>query len=283
MTRNDLQRRVGSSWEGQRFTRLEMRWRYVPPTNPHDPPDVWTDRGVLMGATGTGKSTLGERYMDRALRRYPTLRTLVLDSKPRFRGMWEVNGLTAAARYARWAHGAAVIPESVALPVKEPAEGLRDAFRFGSRVAIAQAPNGAEDHLQIQGLLRAASAFFDIARADQPSLLYVDEVMDFFHANGSPVGRRNTLVQCARAGRELGLGLLFATQRPRGIPAQLLQEANFMDLFYLRNSDDVDRIDDFGPPQPETEELMPSQNDKSFFHFDHERPSTMGVYRLVLG
>lgn len=234
-----------------------------------------------MGATGTGKSTLGEKLMFAALRRYPLLRCLILDSKPRFRGEWEVNGLTAAPRYSRWAHGASVIPESIALPVQEPASGLNDAFKFGSRVAIAQAPNGAEDHAQILGLVRAASAFFNGARADLPRLLYVDEVMDFFFMNGTPIGRRNTLVQIARAGRELGMGMLFATQRPRGIPAQLLQEANFMCLFYLRNADDVARIDDFGPPE-ETEELMPKKNDKTFFYFNHERPSRMGVYQLVL-
>ena len=264
------------------FSRLEMTWRYRPAERAGDPPDVWTDRGVLLGATGTGKSTLGEKLALAALRRYPALQLLILDSKPRFRAEWEINGLTAAPRYRRRAHGASTIADSVALPVVNPSEGLNDAFMFGSRVAIAQAPNGAEDRAQILGLTLAASAFFNGARADRPRLLYVDEVMDFYYGNGTPVGRKNTLVQCARAGRELGLGLLFSTQRPRGIPAQLLQEANFMCLFYLRNADDVARIDDFGPPEPETEEQMPRKNDKTFFYFNHERPSRLGVYQLVL-
>ena len=83
-----------------------------------------------------------------------------------------------------------------------------------------------------------------------------------------------------RAGRELGIGLMAATQRPRGIPAQLLQEANAMALFWLRNVDDLTRLEDFSLPH--AEELMPRTNNKSFYYFDHERRSHAGTYRLVL-
>lgn len=255
---------------------FRLIWRYKQRQN--GPPDIWTDRAILLGSTGTGKSTVAEWLIGDALRRYRDMRVLILDSKPRFRAQWEVNGLSAAPRYRRWAHGSTVIPNSVALPVEDPARSLQDAWRFDNRVAIAQSPNGAEDQDTLFELIDAASAFFDEAQADLPHLLYVDEVMDFFHMNGAPIGKRRTIVQCARAGRELGLGLVTATQRPRGIPAQLLQESNMMYLFWLRNVEDVARLDDFGLPHAEVR--MPTKNNKVFYFYDHERLRDAGLYKL---
>ena len=256
---------------------FRLKWRYA---QGNGPPDVWTDRAICLGTTGTGKSTLAENLIEDALRRYKELRVMILDSKPRFRAEWEVNGLSAAPRYRRWAHGAKVIPDSFALPLQDAAKALPDVWKFDGRVAIAQAPNGAEDKLQLFQLLEAASAFFDETSADVPHLLYIDEVMDFFHMNGAPIGRKMTIIQCARAGRELGLGLVCSTQRPRGIPAQLLQEANMMYLFWLRNVDDVARLDDFGLPH--AEEWMPRKNNKQFYFYDHEHPMKAGMYKLRL-
>jgi hypothetical protein len=263
-----------------KVTPIALRWKYVPPQSKTSPAEVWTDRMMILGATGTGKSTLAEAMMADALRRYRDLRILILDSKPRFRAVWETNGLSAAPRYRRWAHGTAPMPDSIALPTDDPAGALGDAWRFDGRVAIAQAPKGADDTETLYELLRAASAFFDQARADRPQLLYVDEVMDFFYMNGSPIGKDMTILQTVRAGRELGIGLMAATQRPRGIPAQLLQESNSMALFWLRNTDDLDRLQDFSLPHGE--QLMPRRNNRTFYFYDHERPSRAGTYKLVL-
>lgn len=255
---------------------FRLRWRYVEYEN--RPPDVWADRAILLGSTGTGKSTVAEALITDALRRYRDLRVMILDSKPRFRAEWETNGLSAAPRYRRWAHGGPPIPGSIALPIKEPARHLNDVWRFDGRVAIAQSPNGAEDKAELFELIDVADAFFQDAQADVPHLLYVDEVMDFFHMNGAPIGKRLTIIQAARAGRELGLSLVCATQRPRGIPSQLLQEANMMYLFWLRNVDDVSRLDDFGLPNAEA--FMPRKNNKAFYFYNHERPSAAGLFKL---
>jgi hypothetical protein len=259
---------------------LGLRWRYAPPKRKGLPADVWTDRLIILGATGTGKSTLAEAYIADALRRYPTLRVLVLDSKPRFRGEFETSGLNAAWRYRRQAHGTAPFQDSIALSVTDPARDLPNAWRFDARLAIAQAPRGADDVDMLYRLLETASVFFDQGRADRPQLLYVDEVMDFFYMNGSPIGKDMTIIQTVRAGRELGIGGMFATQRPRGIPAQLLQESNALDLFWLRNVEDLERLTDFSLPNGEA--LMPRKNNKNFYHYNHERPGDAGTYRLDL-
>lgn len=264
----------------ERLGPLGMRWKYVPPPRKGVPAEVWTDRMLLLGASGTGKSTLGEAVMMDALRRILNLRVLILDSKPRFRAEYETNGLGAGWRYRRMAHGTSPLPGSIALPVKNPARSLGDAWRFGGRIAVAQAPKGADDLETLYLLLETASAFFDQARADRPQLLYVDEVMDFFYLNGSPIGKDMTILQTVRAGRELGIGLLAATQRPRGIPAQLLQESNAMALFWLRNGEDVDRLDDFSLPYGHA--LMPRTDNKTFYYYNHVRKSIAGTYKLVL-
>lgn len=258
---------------------IALRWKYSPAPRKGLPADVWTDRLLILGATGTGKSTLAEAIMAFALRGYRDLRVLILDSKPRFRAEYETTGLSAAWRYRRQAHGSAAIPGSIALNIKDPAGDLANAWKFEGRVAIAQAPDGADDLETLYKLLDTASRFFDQARADRPQLLYVDEVMDFFYLNGSPIGKNMTILQTVRAGRELGIGGMFATQRPRGIPAQLLQESNALALFWLRNVEDVARLDDFSLPHGE--ELMPRTNNKTFYYFDHERPARAGTYKLV--
>lgn len=259
---------------------ISLRWKYRPPPKKGVPADVWTDRMLILGATGTGKSTLAEAIIADSVRHYRDLRVLILDSKPRFRAEYETSGMSASWRYRRQAHGTSPLPGSIALPIKDPARGLSDAWRFDGRIAIAQAPKGADDLETLYRLLETASRFFDQARADRPQLLYVDEVMDFFYLNGSPIGKDMTILQTVRAGRELGIGGMFATQRPRGIPAQLLQESNALALFWLRNVEDVERLEDFSLPNGP--ELMPRSNNRSFYFFDHERPRIAGTYRLVL-
>lgn len=252
--------------------KIGFEWRTVKP-------DIWSDRGLAVGGTGTGKSTLCEKLIEHALEAYPELRVLILDSKPRFQGEHETSGRSAEHRYKSWDHGTR-IPGSYVLPTRNSGAALDDVWRYGGRVAIAQAPDGPESTDQLIELLSPAHEFLKQARATRPQLLYVDEFMDFFATTGHPVGRDNILLRYFRAGRERGCGALVATQRPRGIPTQAVQEANKLFLFKLRNVSDVEHLAEFGEPEL-LEANVPSEK-RWFFYMDHEDTRTAGRYRLKL-
>lgn len=240
----------------------------------------WTDRGIAVGGTGSGKSTLCENLVEHALWRYPELRCLIVDSKPRFRGQWETSGISAARRYRNWDHGTA-IPDSYVLPLKGGDMGLSDVWRLKGRVAIAQTDvDDPEDVGQLKKMTDAVQSFLRAARASIPTLLFVDEVMDFFTVQGQSKTKSDAILRVYRAGRERGMGGLVATQRPRGIPTQLVQEANKLYLFKLRNERDVDHLEEFGTPEDMYDEV-PTQN-HIFYYFDHEEgSSTAGHFRLT--
>jgi len=242
-------------------------------------PDIWADRGIAIGGTGSGKSTLCEKLIEQARADYPDLKVLILDSKPRFQAEHETNGRSAAHLYKKWDHGT-MIPGSFVLPTKNSGAALEDVWRYGGKVAIAQAPEGPENTDELIEMLAPAHRFLSEARASEPRLIYVDELMDFFATSGHPVGRDNVLLRFSRAGRERGCGSLVATQRPRGIPTQLVQEANKLYMFKLRNVQDVDHLEEFGAPGM-LEPNVPTEN-RWFYYMDHENPRTAGRYRLKL-
>jgi energy-coupling factor transporter ATP-binding protein EcfA2 len=203
------------------------------------------ERGLITGGTGTGKSTLMEFLINDFVHRYPTGRTVIADTKPRFRAEMELNGLPAKRRYKGWDHGT-VIPGSVAGDLSRSDGGLGDAWKLGHRVVILQTDTQREWPL----ILRAMAAFFRQARTSRPQLAAVDETMDFFGSNGQPIPGlgedRDALLRIVRAGRERGMGGLFGMQRPKGVPVPIVQELTRLYLFRLDNDDDVERLWDLG-------------------------------------
>ena len=64
--------------------------------------------------------------------------------------------------------------------------------------------------------------------------VYTDEAFDVHHWNRPP----NSLRRCYTSGRELGLCMITATQRPRGIDRRILTESERFAVFHLRDPDD---------------------------------------------
>jgi hypothetical protein len=229
------------------------------------------ERGLLVGGTDTGKSTLAEALTMEFFRRYENGRILILDSKPRFRAQYDAHGLSVKRRYKSWSHGPTV-PGSAAVA---SAGEMDRAFSTDRRVLIAQG----ERSRDIPGLLACAARFLDTSKANRPQLLVVDETMDFFSANGQPRGGDDILTRVARGGRERGTGALYCSQRTRGIPAQLMEEMSRCYLFRLDYKADVKRLYEMGFPPGVT----PPTETRAFKYWTKAAyEKVYGPYRLDL-
>lgn len=229
------------------------------------------ERGLLIGGTNTGKSTLGEMLIVDFHHRYPSSRVLILDSKPRFRGEYLASGMSAKRRYRKWSHGSTV-PDSVV--VNSPDE-LDVAWSTGARIVIAQGEGGRD----VPSLIACARRFLDDSRANRPQLLFVDETMDFFSGNAQPRGGDDILIRVARAGRERGCAALYCSQRTAGIPAQLIEELTKLYLFRLDYGKDVKRLHEMGAPVT----IAPPREERVFMYWTKKQYDRVyGPYRLNL-
>lgn len=217
-----------------------------------------SERGLIVGGTGCGKSTLAEFLIPQFASEYPKSRILVVDSKPRFRAEWLSTGMSAKKKYAHWDHGAKLQNSMLLDRGANPDDVLNNAWRHG-RIALAQTESSSE----IPWSVAVISAFLGQARASRPQLVYVDEGLDFFHSNSAARGGNDALLRVARAGRERGCGLLLSTQRPPGIPVQIRSELTKLYLFRLDYSEDVKSLGEMGYPFRDN----PSPDEDRIFRF----------------
>lgn len=224
-----------------------------------------SERGLVLGGTGTGKSTLVEHLIQHFVAEFPRGRVLVLDSKPRFRAQWLPDGTSAARRYRRWDHGV-MTPGSMAVHLYgNPKAALNTAWMTGTRIAIAQTGRSSE-RVHLLGLL---DAFRAQARASRPQLAVVDETLDFFHGNGTPIGGSDSILWVARGGREVGVSGIFGSQRAKGIPIQLRSELSQAYIFKLDHGADTRELWEFGFPR--TAQLPTEDFQFSFWHKKKQR------------
>lgn len=229
-------------------------------------------RGMLVGKTASGKSTLGSRLIQHWREQNPKPRVLILDSKPRFRATHELNGLPATRRYKKWRRGDEV-PRSIVLPSGvHVRHAMKQAWNLGFDTVIAQIPN-----LNYVGWQQAAAGwFYEDSDDDYQQLLYIDELADHFSSSGA-YGRGNVLVQTVRSGRERGVAVLAGTQRPSGIPPSFFTEVSRVYLFKLNRESDLDRLHDAILP----EDISPPRCKHVFKLYD-DAEETLGIYRLRL-
>lgn len=232
------------------------------------------ERGFVVGGTDTGKSTLADflgadfvhRYADKKARR------LILDSKPRYRAQWTVQGVSAARRYKNWDHGA---PIAGSVVVDNP-DDLELAWKTGATTVIVQRL-GAK-RIDIARMVRATELFMLSSRARRPQLLQVDETLDFFHGNGAPIGNSDALVEAARAGRERGTAALYCSQRTKGMPAQLMEEMSRLYAFRIDYKADAKRLQEMGaPPIP-----LPTKTRQFMYWWKGDYDRVWGPYTLDL-
>lgn len=231
------------------------------------------ERGFVAGGTEAGKSTLADLLGADFVHRYYNQggRRLILDSKPRYRAAQSLHGKAPRRRYKTWDHGP-IIPGS--LVVDNPGD-LKSAWDLGNtRTIIAQCDGRAE----IGRLVTFADAFLRDSRSSRPQLLQVDETMDFFHGNGSPIGGSDAILRAARAGRERGTAALYCSQRTRGIPPQLMEELKRLYAFRLDYTADAKRFQEMGaPPFP-----LPEEPFEFMYWYKAEYRKVYGPFKLAL-
>lgn len=198
------------------------------------------ERALILGGTEVGKTTL-EMEMLRVIRhREPNSQHLILDSKPRMRAEWNLNG--TKKRYRGMDHGDLVIGSVI---VDEP-EDLAIAFKRGYKVVIAQIKPGESDPVRLSWI---AQTFFETARSSVPRYLWVDETMDFYTPQGFKIAHSApAIIKTERAGREKGMATVLCSQRAKGIPGQALAETTRLYLFMLDVGADVKFLGEMGFP-----------------------------------
>ncbi len=231
-------------------------------------------RGLCVGMTGCGKSTLAEKLIAHWLDTYGAkARVLIIDSKPRFRAEKRLDDWSARSYYKNWKYGAPM-PGSVRLDLKHTDGELRAAFRRGYRVAIAQG-----DLSSLPWLRFAVDRFYAQGNAKYQQLLYVDELADFYSSSGLTSLGDPTL-KVIRSGREKGVAFLGSTQRPKGIPKSVLTELTNMYFFRTAFRQDVEHLQEMGFPDRVDHDLL-YRHRHSFYFFSHEHPERAGYYRLA--
>ena len=234
------------------------------------------ERHLFLGKTRSGKSTVMDQLGQHWTHTQPNPRTLILDSKPRFRAEWELNGLSASRRYRNWQRGPTV-PDSVALDFSGRSGSIRaqlkQAWGLGHHVVIAQTPEQSE-----LGYLRAAAHwFYADARDTYSQLLIVDELADFFGTTGA-ASRGDALLKAVRSGGEMNIAFAGGAQRPKGLPQSFMTEVSAVYLFKLQSYKDMAHLESLGLPG---DAAPPRQKYVFFYHNLLEEHG--GYAKLVLG
>lgn len=207
------------------------------------------DRAILVGESGTGKSTAARRMLDNFWADYlPQGRILIADSKPRWRGTSTVSGEPVSKRYRKMVEGDRM--PSMLLDRPSDWQMVWDHDVNPTRTVLMQ-PDLRRDYAHDDEIARQVyfiGKFFRTLDPREPSLLYIDEGMDFFGPNG--YAKSGDIIQrCYRAGRERGLATLMGVQRPACITPVAMSESNVKILFALGSDDDLATLRKRGFPR----------------------------------
>jgi DNA helicase HerA-like ATPase len=206
-----------------------------------------SSRSFLVGTTGTGKSTLAEIMAKEYQKAYSQpkkpVRTIIADTKPRFRAEWELNGFPtrSSGRYSKWGYGAGILAGSYVIPCVGHAEReIEQVWRLGGNTVIVQTENESDWHY----VSEAVASFYEDWGAEHARLVFVDELADFYKYRS--LG--DIFQRISRNGRERDVALISGSQRPRKVPVEVMTEMLRLYMFQLDFWEDIKHVSQFGIP-----------------------------------
>ncbi len=181
------------------------------------------DRVVIMGPTDCGKTELARAL----LKTIPNV--IVIDPKHRFE--WREPSIPGKpGRYSR-----------IARDLRGLATHLRQIEETHSGQPVIYRPPA--EHFLPKNI-GAVDEVFRIALARGDTTVYIDEMSRVVQSASGWANRIPHWFAAVTTGRELGVGVWAATQRPANIPISTKSESEFRITFYLRMEDDRARAEE---------------------------------------
>jgi hypothetical protein len=229
------------------------------------------ERGLALGMTRTGKSTLATQIIETWRLEYPKATTLIIDTKPRYKAEYELNGMKAMWRYRSWDWGE-FVPGSVTLRLGPDIRSeIHLAQSLGYKVIIAQTAKRAEYPL----LTHAMQCCFEDRKRNSQLFVYVDELGGL--VRNIPRQYVGTIVSVITGGGEKSVGFLGAAQRPRWIPIEAMESMTKLYWFKTPFGEDVKHLANMGVPRT----AKPPKAYYTFYFFDR-LSERQGYFRLSL-
>jgi hypothetical protein len=232
--------------------------------------DITPEKGqrlIVLGSSRSGKSVLADHIHFNIVKMRPVSEHLMLDTKPRYRAeliRYGPNGRfvkDADKMYTDWEKGP-TIPGSYHHPLSSNDMSMYWRPKDPCRTVILQTDKDAE---RARLLELADEQWFEKRKKGADRVLRVNELLDFYYGNGVCIStRHNVPLKVNRAGGERGFSGIYESQRARGFPLQLVEEATMIILFHLKYEDDMKFLWQNGvpkttyPPQASNEEELHS-------------------------
>jgi energy-coupling factor transporter ATP-binding protein EcfA2 len=164
-----------------------------------------TERMLLVGATGTGKTTLARKLIQSHIADNKKHPVIIIDPKCTYDPEDDRFKLVTSPFALRW-------------------QGRQQFIHY----------RPAPDYQDVKSYDSVYKWIF----ARKEILVYTDETYMTMRGQRSPQWQ----TACVTCGRELGIGMLFATQRPSGIDLRIYTESEHKICFYLAHDDDRKRM-----------------------------------------
>jgi hypothetical protein len=204
------------------------------------------ERTLYFGGTRAGKSSLMDWTLREIMRTRPNCISIIVDSKPRFRGehrrgILGIGWRDAAPLYKSWTKGP-VVPNSVIVDLQEskPFHGL---WKNPGQVAIMQSG----DPQDWRRMLDLLEGFVKADVKGRERLIFVDEALDFYARNTWGINpKKDVFYRAARAGGERNIGLMLGAHRVHGLPPLITNMSSRVVLFHLRDDSDMKHLRNIG-------------------------------------